>query len=266
MKWVKLVAVALTLSLIGCEKSAPESETKHLLVYCGITMIKPMTQLAYEFEQQFPVAITFSQGGSQDLYDSLKSSQVGDLYLPGSSSYRTNNLADGLLGDYVHVGYNRIAIMVQKGNPKQLGNEMAQFIDPDIVSVLGNPDTGSVGRATYQTLKAAGIAEQAYDNAVYLTTDSRRLVQGLKEKNFDITLNWYASGTWPGHREYVDIIPLSDEFAKPKALQLSYLNLSKEPAMAKAFMQFVASSRGLQVFKEYGFLTEAEYQTALQGH
>jgi molybdate transport system substrate-binding protein len=257
--------VLILSSLTGCNGPAEQEERKNLLIYCGITMIKPMKQLAEEFEKQHPVNITITQGGSQDLYDSLKQSKTGDLYLPGSPSYRINNTEDGLLRDYVFVGYNRVALMVQKGNPKGLTADLQHLTNPNIKTVLCNPQTGSIGKASEKVLKKAGIHDQAYNNAIYLTTDSRPLFGAMRNGEADLTLNWYATGTWPGNKEYVDILELPADISKPKALEISLLSFSKHPDMAKAFMEYASSKHGLTTFRDFGFLTEPEYQQAIQG-
>ena len=267
-RWLmsRLVFLLVSFLLIaGCSSETDQPAKQNLLIYCGITMIKPMKQLAEEFEKLHPVKITITQGGSQDLYESIKHSQTGDLYLPGSSSYRINNVHDGLITDYAFVGYNRVALMVQKGNPKNLNDQLEQLTDPNINTVLCDPKTGSIGRASQKVLSKAGINQQAYKNAVYLTTDSRRIIEALKNKEADLVLNWYATGTWPSNRDYVDIIELPNEVAKPKKLEINLLSFSKHPQMAKAFMQYASSQHGLSVFKEYGFLTESEYQNATFG-
>ncbi len=264
MSYIVKILILLSFTIFaGCSEN-DQAEKKSLLIYCGITMIKPMKQLAEEFEKSYDVDITITQGGSQDLYDSLKMSRTGDLYLPGSSSYRTKNIEDGLLKEHVFLGYNRVAIMVQKGNPKNLSDDINQLANKNLSTVLCNPETGSIGRASEKLLIKAGINDDAYKNAVYLTTDSRRLIEAMKNKDADITLNWYAAGTWPGNKEYVDIIELPKEVAKPKALELNLLSFSKQPELAKQFMEFASSQHGLTVFKEFGFLTDSEYQAAIQ--
>lgn len=259
-----LITFLLALSfLTACENNAQEPPKKELLVYCGITMIKPMIQLAKEFEAKHNVKITLNQGGSQDLYDSLKLSQKGDLYLPGSSSYRINNQSDGLLKEYAFVGYNRVAIMVQKNNPKGLTQDLHQFTKKDLDIVLCNPQSGSIGRASAKVLSKAGLEQQAFENATYLTTDSRRLSEALKKKEADLVLNWYAAGTWDGVKEYVDVIELEPKYSKPKALEINLLRFSKHPKKAKQFMAYASSKHGLSTFKKFGFLTEPEYQKAI---
>lgn len=262
---IRVLAVFLltTIFFSGCSKEQGAGEKKNLLIYCGITMIQPMKVLASRFEERYPVKITLTQGGSQDLYDSIKLSKTGDLYLPGAPSYRRNNLRDGILQEYVFLGYNRIAIMVQQGNPKELTDDINQFVDPEITSVLANPQTGSIGRASQSVLQKSGIYEKAYGHAIYLTTDSRRLLHAMKNREADITLNWYAAGVWGENNDYVDIIELPEHISEPKPLELSLLSYSENPDLAKKFMEFAASREGLGVMKNYGFLTDKEFQQAI---
>ncbi len=115
-----IVRSILALFLIGSGSALAESARTDMLIYCGITMIRPMTEIARAFEQREAVKITLAQGGSEDLYQSLKTSGVGDLYLPGEPTYRSKYLSEGLLGEVTTVGYNQLALVVKKGNPKQV--------------------------------------------------------------------------------------------------------------------------------------------------
>lgn len=122
-------------------------EKPTLIFYCGITMVKPIKEMAKIIEEKYNCEIKISQGGSKDLYDSLKFSKKGDLYLPGSDSYRLNNLKDGYLLDGVYIGYNQAAIFVQKNNPKNIKN-LDDFLNTQNSSVLCDPNSGSIGRMT----------------------------------------------------------------------------------------------------------------------
>lgn len=255
----KILILGFAVLMTGCSQEPEVAKKEQMLIYCGITMIQPMKKLAEQFEKTHSVEVILNQGGSQDLYDSIKLSQMGDLYLPGSPNYRINNLRDGILLGQVLVGYNRVAVMVQKGNPKNLSPDIQNFINPELNSVLANPQTGSIGKASEKILQKSGIYEKAYAQAVYLTTDSRRLMQAMKNKEADITLNWYSAGVWGENKAYVDILLLPKTISEPKALEISLLKYSKNPDLAKKFMEYASSLEGRKVFKEYGFLTDAEF-------
>lgn len=229
-----------------------------LLLYCGITMVRPMTELARQFEQTEKIKITISQGGSEDLYQSAKKSRLGDLYLPGEPSYRSKHLAEGLLGDYKVVGYNQMALVVAKGNPKKVRPELKELLRKDLVTLLGNAVSGSVGQESKNMLDAAGIYPKVVSKAAMLMPDSRALNLAMKRGEGDIALNWRATVFFPDNVEHLEAIDLPAKIAPPQALLLNQLTSSKNPAMARKFVDFVASPSGQAVFRKYGFLDNSK--------
>jgi molybdate transport system substrate-binding protein len=99
---VKVLTLVCMLFLVAsCDDRPENTEKKEILAYIGITMAKPMAEIATIMEKRRGVSVIITQGGSEDLYQSLKTARKGDLYLPGSASYREKHLSDGLLGDFV---------------------------------------------------------------------------------------------------------------------------------------------------------------------
>lgn len=254
---VKLVSVAVLAVgvLSGCDnEQAKKPPTPEMLVYCGITMVNPIKEIARILEPQLGVKIVISQGGSEDLYQSLKVAQKGDLYLPGSASYRKQHLDEGLLGDFAHVGYNQAALLVVKGNPLGLGRDLKQLANPDYKVVIGDPTTGSIGRETKRILDRVGIYDAVRGNVYFLTTDSRNLNQALKNKDADVAVNWRATAFFPENRPQIDAIDLDTQVATPKKLLINLLTFSAMPDKARQFMDFAASEKGQAIFRAYGFL------------
>ncbi len=226
-----------------------------LLFYCGITMVKPMSEIARIIEKKHNCIIKIIQGGSKDLYESLAFSKKGDLYLPGSESYRKNNLKDGYLLDGKYIGYNQAAIFVQKGNPKKI-KDLESLIDESIGTILCNPQSGSIGRMTKKILmkyNGKGFFEEAYDYTVQIGTDSRNLNKALINKKIDMTINWGATGFWPENKKYIDVIKIDEKFAPKKRLVLNLLSFSKYPEIAKSYIDFATSKEGQNIMKKYGF-------------
>ncbi len=248
------VWVWLILLLAGCDaEPAKESRQPQLLIYCGITMAHPIKEIAAIVEKQKNIKILITQGGSEDLYRSLALSRKGDLYLPGSASYRKRHLDEGLLGDSVEVGYNQLAMMVRKGNPRRVKNDLRELLRKDIAVVIGNAQSGSVGRESKRVLEAAGIYDQVLDNTVYLTTDSRNLNRAVREQEADLILNWRATAFFDENREAMEVIDLDAKLATPKQLLINQLVFSRYPALSRYFMDFAASAEGQAIFRKYGF-------------
>ena len=219
-------------SAIGQQPARPE-----LLVYCGITMVRPMTEIARTFEQKENIKITIAQGGTEDLYQSAKKSGLGDLLLMGEPSYRDRHIAEGLLGDFVTVGYNQIAIMVRKGNPKQVKADPKELLRPDVTMIIGNAESGSVGQESKRILESVNLYQQVVDKAISLASDSRSLNNAMKKGEADVMLNWRATGFFPDNAEVIDVIDLAPALAKPQALLLNLLNSSKNQDLARRFME-----------------------------
>lgn len=253
-KLLQKLVTGLALSFMLFQTSAAETAKPEMLIYCGITMIRPMTEIARLFEQQENVKISLSQGSSEDLYQSLKKSTIGDLYLPGEPTFRSKYAAEGLLTEVVTVGYNQLAIMVKKGNPKHVKGDVKELLRNDVVTIIGSAQSGSVGKETKDVLNAAGIYNKVLDASVYLAPDSRGLNNAMKNGEADIILNWRATGFFPDNVKVIDVIDLNPKLAPPQALLLNLLSFSKNKALAKNFMRFTAGNEGQTIFRKYGFL------------
>ncbi len=231
------------------------TEKPRLLIYCGITMAKPIQVISKIIEKKYNCTIDIIQGGSRGLYDSLKYAKTGDLYLPGSDSYRKEHLKEGFLKDGVFIGYNKAAIFVQKHNPKKIKN-LNSLARKDVAIALCDPKSGSIGKMTKKIIlsyKGKKFYNKLYDKAVLIGTDSRNLNVMLIDKTIDATINWRATAFWSENKKYIDVIDIDDKYAPKKRLVLNLLSFSKYPKIAKAFMAFAISKEGKKIMKKYGF-------------
>ena len=259
-----LLAIPLIFMTTACSDKPEPNESangsgrsqKELLIYSGITMIRPMSEIATLIEQQEGCKVTITKGGSGNLLKSILHNQVGDLYLPGSERY-FSIIAEkhiGLVIDTVMVGENRAVMMVQKGNPKEIPATLTSLADSAYAVVIGNPDSGSIGKETKKILERKGVFEAVVRNAMYMTTDSKDLVKAIKNKEADIVVNWFAASTWENNSQFLDIIEIDPQYAKTKKLVLGLLQFSKNPALARKFMLLASSSQGREIFKKYGLI------------
>ncbi len=235
----------------GCEKKTPEAK-KEILIYCGITMIKPISEIAKIIEGQEDCKIIITKGGSGNLLKSIKINKVGDLYLPGSDSYIKTCLKEGLVSETAHVGYNKAAMMVQKGNPKNIRPDLVSLENSHYYVVIGNPDSGSIGKETKKILNKRGIFNEVLNNALKLTTDSKDLIVVIKNQEADLVVNWYATATWAENKPFIDILPIDEKFAEKKKLIMGLLATSRYPEIAKKIMAYASSPKGREIFNKYG--------------
>ncbi|MBP9906544.1 MAG: substrate-binding domain-containing protein [Rhodoferax sp.] len=258
----QLLGAALA-ALLACPGvTHAQKNTTEMLLYCGITMVKPMTEIAQVFEKREGVKILISQGGSEDLYQSAKKSGQGDWYLPGEPSYRAKHQSEGLLGEYVNVGYNQMAMVVQKGNPRQVKADPRELLRKDLTVILGNAESGSVGQESKSMLDGLGIYPKVVKAAAFLSPDSRSLMNAMRKGEADLALTWRATGFFPENTAKLDVIDIDPKVAKPQALLLIQLKSAKNVELARGFMKLASGDEGQAIFRKHGFL---DNKTAVKG-
>jgi molybdate transport system substrate-binding protein len=249
-KGATVLALFLFLS-IAATASACE-----LIVYCGITMAKTMTEIAGKFEEKEGCGARIIGLGTGDLIERMTTLQNGDAFLPGSDSYyiKLEKEQPGLIvGEKRLLGYNTAALLVQKGNPKKIPADLKILTDPQYAVVIGNPESGSIGLETKKILETAGIYQEVLKNAKSQTSESKAIVNALKFKQADVTINWRAAAFTPESSPYVDALPIDEQFASKEKLVLSVLRYSSNPEMARKFVDYAGSPEGLAVFSRAGF-------------
>jgi molybdate transport system substrate-binding protein len=248
--------------LYGCgegekkeKKTSVESTSeKTLVIYCGITMRFPMQEIAKKIEKQENCKVVVHTGGSNQLLKTIKRTRKGDLYLPGSDSYIKTCIREGLVkaNDTVDVGFNRAVLMVQKGNPKGITPDLKNLADKRYRVVLGSFRKGSIGRQTAKILQSSGIMNDVVPNTIKFMDQSAMLVNALKNNEADLTLNWKAVASFPGNRDYLEVLSLPESVSHPKKLVLGLLIFSEQPELARKFMAYAASKEGQILFRDYG--------------
>lgn len=227
-----------------------------LLIYCGITMVQPIKEIAKIIEKNYDCTIKISQGGSKDLYDSLKYSKKGDLYVPGSSKYREKYQKDGYLTKYGAIGYNQAAIFVQKNNPKNIKN-LQSLLDKSILTMLCNPKSGSIGKQGKSVIVNFGgeeFFEDAFDLTAQIGTDSRNINKALIDKKIDMAINWKATGMFYENKPYITIIDIDEKYVPKNIIEINLLSFSKHTKIATAFIDYAISKDGQKIMQKYGFL------------
>lgn len=217
-------------------------------------MIKPIVELIDLFEQREYCKVKVTYGGSGHILRSVQVNRIGDIFFPGNKSYIAKLREQDLIGDTEQVGHNQAALFVAKGNPYQIDADLTHLTSPHLRVVIGSSEFGSIGRETRAVLTHAGMYQEVVDNALYLTTDSKGLVQALKRKEADLVVNWKAVYFQHDNNLAMDLIPLPGDMAIKQPLIMGSLAFSAHPQLARKFLDLCASDTGAAVFKKYGFI------------
>jgi len=256
MKHLLIISVLL-IFLFSCGNSNNANKTKpivikEILIHCGSTMEKPIIELANIFENRENCIVKITTGGSGNLYNSIKSNKTGDIFIPGLEKYIKNGIKDGFINEAIFVGINKAAIMVKKGNPKNIEQTISCLSDERYKIVIGNPDYGSIGKETKSTLQNIGIFDDVNNRAEYLTIDSRDLIKAIRSNEADIIINWFATSTWNENIDFVEVLDTKEDIFEEKNIYIATLLYSQYPLIAKKFIEFASSEKGKSIFQKYG--------------
>jgi len=251
-----LLLFFLSLFLHGCDANEhpfkDSVQKKEVLIYCGVTMLQPIMELAEIMEKEKGCVVKISYGGSGHLKKSVEVNRIGDLFFPGTISYLSSLQQRGLVTEIVDVGYMEIALFVSHGNPKKVQPDLRQLLRSDVNVVIGTDRAGSIGKETRFVLQKQGIYQDILTKSLYMTTDSKGLVQALRKKEADIVLNWRAVAYNKDNASFMEEIRLPQDQVSKNKLAIGLLASSRNPELAKYFLKLATANGGREIFSRYG--------------
>jgi molybdate transport system substrate-binding protein len=160
-----IISLPVAAVLVGLLASSPRhgadsNGQEPLILYCAAGLVKPIKQIARDYEEEFGQAIQLELGGSGKLLSQISLTRGrGHLYLAADSWYIDQARSDGLVGPSFSVARITPVIVTQRGNPKNI-TSLNDLSSGHIKLVLANPDLASIGRTGKVQLQAAGLWEQ----------------------------------------------------------------------------------------------------------
>jgi len=266
---VALIAAITGTVMTGCALAAPgpapsETATENtrtltgtLTVFAAASLTDTFTAIAQAFNERHPdLRLVFNFGGSSGLATQIVEGAPVDVFAAASGATMAT-VTDAALADGEPVVFvtNSLEIAVPAGNPGGVTG-LADFAKPELVIALCEPVV-PCGAASVTVLERAGVVASVdtleqdvravltkielgeVDAGLVYKTDV--LAAGDAVEGIELAGAAAAIGRYP-------IVQLVDS-ANPGATNPSAAN----PAAAAAFIDFVLSPIGQQIFKDAGF-------------
>lgn len=256
-------AVAAALALAACgsssapassgaapQGSASSASSGTLTVFAAASLKKTFTQLGREFEAAHPgvtVALTF--GGSSDLVAQLDQGAPGDVFASADQKNMTKAVDGGIVaGTPTPFASNTLTIVTAPGNPTKitdLTTLAAQSAAGTKVVICAAPVP--CGAATLTVEKAAGVDIRPVSEEQSVTDVLGKVTSGQADAGVVYVTDAKGAGDkvaavdFPESKEAVNIYPIAA------------LKDAKDPATAKAFVDFIAGPEGKKVLSDAGF-------------
>lgn len=247
--------------------AASEADQVELVIFAAASMTETLTELSNAYMEENPnvdVVLNFDSSGTLktqiqegadcDVFISAGQLQMDQLDTNADPSVNTEGLDFVLEVSRFDILENKVALAVPDDNPKNINSYddmKAGLEDGSILLAMGNSDV-PVGQYTQKILTYLGLDETALANAGNITYGSnvKEVTTQVSEAAVDCGII-YQTDAYSAGLTVVDTA--TPEMCGQVIYPAAILNVSKNPDVAKDYLDFLTSDDADAVFEEVGF-------------
>jgi molybdate transport system substrate-binding protein len=244
-------------STIGCGNTSSNNE--EVFIFCAAGIKPAIDEAAGLFEQETGIKVSINYGGGGEVLSSMVLARTGDIYIAPEQQFMDTAIAKGAINADATISvlaYMIPVIGVQKGNPLNI-QSFADLAKPGVDIALCNPGTTALGELVPQMLQKAGLYDAVMQNVVTNVPQVTSVITNLKMHQVDAGIIWHNFGTTNSND--LDIIWIPKEYVTGIGeIQAAVSSYSQSVTTAQAFIDFLMSPEGQDVFKKNGYITDVE--------
>lgn len=238
-----ILLVVCTCIIFGCN----QTKTK-LIVYSGKGLEKIIKEIKGDFESKFGVEVEVIYAGSATLLSTIKKTNVGDVFIPGSFNFIEK--AGELIQSHKYVALHVPAFTVRKDNSKNI-NSIEDLLAPNVKIAIGNKDMCAIGRLSEEIIEDFPQKDALFNNISITGSTVNELLDLVVKGEVDTALVWRDMMLWPEASD-LKSIEIPPEINKPKKIHIAVLATTTDNKTATLFTEFVANE-GKTFFLKNGF-------------
>jgi molybdate transport system substrate-binding protein len=225
------------------------------MIFVGAATKPAMEEAVRTYQARYGVSVQATYAGSGTLLTQIVTEHTGDVYIPGADDYMQKALAKGAVipATIRTVAYLVPAICVPKGNPKHIRG-LRDLTRPGLRVVLGQKGAVCLGDVADSILTSAGLAAQVRKQVASYGLSCEEVCNALLLGEADAVIAWdvYA-------RQYpdkIESIPISKPYLRVRTVPGAVIKWTKNRQAAEAFLAFLTSASGKQIFAKHHYTVE----------
>jgi molybdate transport system substrate-binding protein len=245
---------SFVLLLIGLCVADGGATERIITAFCGSASKPAMEEAASQFEQETGIRVDLHFGGSGTVLSQMKMARRGDLYIPGSPDYMNKAIREEVVNpeSVSIIAYLIIAIVVQRGNPKDI-RTLTDLERPGIRVGIGNPEVVCVGLYAVEVLERNGFLKQVQRNIVTHAPNCSATASLVAMQKVDAVIGWRVFSQWnPDKIEVVLLKP--HEVPRLAYIPAAISTYSQDKETAQQFINFLISAEGQKIFAKWGYI------------
>jgi molybdate transport system substrate-binding protein len=251
VKRSRLLAVfgVLLLALIsGCGSSEqPAAQNTKIIVFAAASLKKTFTDIGEQFKTENPGAsLEFSFAGSSDLVTQLTQGAPADVFASADTKNMDKATQAGLLaGDPVNFASNTPTIAVAPGNPKKIAS-FKDLTQQGLNVVVCAPQV-PCGSATQKVEQATGVTLDPVSEESSVSDVLNKVTTGQADAGIVYVTDAIGAG------DKVAAVPFPEAGGAVNTYPIAVLKGSKNPELARKFVDMVTGESGQKVLSAAGF-------------
>lgn len=233
--------------LAACSDASPGR--RDLTIFAAASLTEAFTEMGKLFEGANPdVTVTFNFAASSALAQQLNEGGAADVFVSADEANMKKVVDAGNASATEVIARNRLAIVVERGNPKGITG-LGDLARSDVVVVLCAPDV-PCGK-----LASAALAKASVDvKPASLEENVKAVVSRVTLGEADAGIGYVTDVTAAGDDAEGVPIDIADDPALEAVYPLAVLAKSTNPAGADAWRAYVLGREGAALLSKYGFL------------
>ena len=244
------LTIGILLTIGGCQLVKTHSNT--LTVSAAISLTDALENIKSLYRQSYPnITITYNFGASGSLQQQIEQGAPADIFISAASKQMDALQQKSLLITETRTNLlaNTLVLITPKNNSIILSFQ--NLINPKVNKIaIGEPKSVPAGQYSQELLTNLKIFDKIKPKIVY-SNNVRQVLTYVETGNVDAGIV-YITDAKQSKRVQV-VATAAANLHSPIVYPVAVLKRSKDPAIARKFVQFLSSDRARAVFEKYGF-------------
>ncbi|OGO19709.1 MAG: molybdate ABC transporter substrate-binding protein [Chloroflexi bacterium RBG_16_50_9] len=248
----------LMLALIMIPGSSCSPSSANLRIFAAAGAKPAIDEICQKFQEKYGVAVEASYGGGGEALSQMTLSRRGDVYVAPEQRFMEMAAEKQAIDPETvkSVAYMIPVIAVKKGNPKNIQN-LADLAKPGIKVAVTRQETTLLGKYAPEIFAKAGLTEEIGKNIITEAARPDNLLTMLIMGQVDAGIIWHFYQVQaPDQIENIYLLP--EQLTGIGEIQAAVSAYSQDKKSAQQFIDFITSAEGKAVFKQLGYLVDAE--------
>lgn len=242
--------ISLTLVMSGCSDNS--TNTEEVLVSAASSLTEVMKEMEQQFQEVEPnIELTFNYGSSSKLRSQIEQGAPANLFLSASEKDMELLESQQLINtDSIEPFAENQLVLASLEEFSETTDFQEIVLNTEEKIAIGEPDSVPLGAYSKKALENENLWDSLSDRLIY-AKDARQVVTYVESGNAEIGIIYSSDAVIS--REIVGTLEVPGQ-KEPIIYPGAVVADSENQAAATAFLEFVTSSKGQAILKEYGFM------------